>query len=110
MAALQTEFADKGFTVLGFYCNQFSNQAGSLEKQKEKEAQYGVTFPVFGLVNVNPPDEHPVFSWLKGQPAGAGKVDWNFTKWLVGRDGTVLQRWETSVAPSTFRDAIEAAL
>mgnify|MGYP000963983154 FL=1 len=86
------------------------NQAGTIEKQKQKESQYGVNFPVFGLVNVNPPDEHPIFSWLKAQPAGAGNVTWNFTKWLVGRDGTVLQRWEPSVEPSTFRDDIEAAL
>ncbi len=96
--------------MLGLYCNQFMNQAGTLDQQKSVETTYGVNFPVFGLVNVNAPDEHPVFSWLKAQPAGAGDVQWNFTKWLVGRDGTVLERREPATRPSTFRAAIEAAL
>ena len=96
--------------MLGLYCDQFANQAGSVDKQCTVEKTYGVEFPVFGLVNVNPPDEHPVFGYLKGQPAGAGEVLWNFTKWLVARDGTVLGRWEPPETPDTIRPAFEAAL
>jgi glutathione peroxidase len=86
------------------------SQGGSVEQQKAHEKTHGVTFPVFGIVNVNPPDEHPVFTWLKGQPEGGGKVGWNFTKWLVGRDGTVIGRWEPNVSPETIRSTIENAL
>ena len=86
------------------------NQGGTVEQQKQYEETHGVTFPVFGIVNVNPPDEHPVFTWLKSQPEGSGKVNWNFTKWLVDRDGTVIGRWETDQTPESIRPAIESAL
>jgi glutathione peroxidase len=104
------DYKDQGFTVLGFYSNQFMNQGGTVEQQIKYENTHGVEFPVFGIVNVNPPDEHPVFSWLKSQPQGGGKVGWNFTKWLVGRDGTVIGRWESNVDPKNIRPAIEDAL
>ena len=65
---------------------------------------------MFGIVNVNPPDEHPVFTWLKAQPQGAGEVAWNFTKWLVGRDGQVIARWNPNDEPAVLRPAIEGAL
>jgi glutathione peroxidase len=79
-------------------------------QQQAAEQNYGVTFPVFGLVNVNPPDEHPVFTWLKATPEGAGAVQWNFTKWLVSREGEVLGRWSTATSPDDIRSDIEAAL
>ena len=96
--------------MLGFYCDQFANQGGSYDQQCAVEQTYNVNFPVFGVINVNPPDEHPVFTWLKTQPKGSGAVPWNFTKWLINRDGEVLGRWEPSFTPAMLRETIEAAL
>ncbi len=112
LVELQNTYENQGFTVLGFYCNQFMNQAGSPEQQETVETQYGVNFPVSEIINVNPPDEHPIYTWLKAQPGGDGSIGWNFVKFLVSRDGELLARWETSVSPtdSTIKTAIEDAL
>lgn len=112
LVELQTTYESQGFTVLGFYCNQFMNQAGSPEQQETVETQYGVNFPVSEIINVNPPDEHPIYTWLKAQPGGDGSIGWNFVKFLVGRDGELLGRWDTTVSPtdSAIKTAIEEAL
>ena len=67
---------------------------------------------MFGLLNVNPPGEHPIFTWLKGQSGGAGALKWNFEKFLVGRDGTFLGRWRSQTDPQgkEITSAIEKAL
>lgn len=105
-------YRERGFVVLGFYCDQFSHQAGSPEQQAAAEARYGVTFPIFDIVNVNPPDMHPIYRWLKAQEGGAGDVLWNFEKFLLSRDGRLLGRWRTDVSPlsATITGPVEAAL
>lgn len=111
LATLHKTYEAQGLTVLGFYSDQF-NQAGTEQEQQSCEASYGVTFPTFLNVNVNPPNEDPIFTWLKAQPGGAGPVLWNFEKFLVSRDGTLLQRWATAVEPDAAQvvSAIQAAL
>ncbi len=95
---------------MGFYSNQFANQGGTYDQQCNVEQEYNVTFPVYGDVNVNPPEEHAVFTWLKAQPNGVGNVPWNFTKWLIDRDGNVTQRFEPATTPQQIRPSIEALL
>ncbi|MBN1770823.1 MAG: glutathione peroxidase [Deltaproteobacteria bacterium] len=105
-------YGDDGLVVLGFYCDQFLHQAGSPAERAAAEELYGVTFPIFDVLNVNPPGEHPIFTWLKSQPGGAGDLEWNFEKFLVGRDGTFLERWPTATTPMSgpITTAVEAAL
>jgi glutathione peroxidase len=112
LVTLQDDYGDQGFQVLGFYCDQFMHQAGDEDQRAACEESYGVDFLIFDIINVNPPDEHSVFTWIKSQPGGAGTVQWNFEKFLIGRDGELLGRWPTATAPtsSEIRTAIEAAL
>lgn len=98
LAAMHKKYEAQGFTVLGFYSNQFL-QAGSKSEQDACESNYGVTFTTFYDVNVNPPNEDPVFTWLKAQPGGAGDVLWNFEKFLIDRSGKLVARWATAVPP-----------
>jgi len=108
LAKLQSKFGGKGFEVLGFYCNQFLNQGGTDKEQDACETQYGVNFDTFDTLKVNPPGEHAIFTWLKAQPNGGGKVGWNFEKWLLGKDGKVVKRWGTNITPGSAE--IEAAI
>jgi glutathione peroxidase len=112
LAAVQTTYKDQGLVVLGFYSDQFGQQAGSEEEQATCEQNYGVNFELFEPVNVNPPQEHEIFTWLKAQPGGAGAIDWNFEKFLLSRKGALLGRWASAVDPEsdTLTTAIEAAL
>lgn len=112
LAQLQTDYGDQGLQVLGFYSNQFMNQAGTPEEQESTEESYGVNFPVSTIINVNPPDEHPIFTWLKAQPEGDGDISWNFEKFLISREGVFLGRWSTQTEPdsTSITSAIEAAL
>ena len=98
LATLHKTYEGQGFTVLGFYSNQFL-QAGSPSEQQSCETSYGVTFPTFEDVAVNPPNEHPVFTWLKSQAGGSGDIAWNFEKFLIGRDGAFIKRWKTGTNP-----------
>ncbi len=111
---LYTAFADDGFTVLGFPCNQFAAQEpGSAEDIGEFcQVNYGVTFPMFDKVDVNGADAHPLFTWMKKETAGlmGGAVKWNFTKFLIGRDGTVIGRYSPTTEPEAIADDIRAAL
>ncbi|MCS6900955.1 MAG: glutathione peroxidase [Myxococcales bacterium] len=98
---LYDTYREKGFVVLGFPCAQFAGQ----EFQDDKDiAQfctetYGITFPMFTRIDVNGPNEHPIYTWLKAQPGGAGDIPWNFTKFLLGRDGKLLKRIPTDTSP-----------
>ena len=89
------EYADQGLVVLGFPCNQFGNQdpGDNAEIGAFCEKNYGVSFPMFEKVDVNGDDAHPLFQWLREEKGGVlgDKIKWNFTKFLVGRDGTVHQ-------------------
>ncbi|MGI8644732.1 MAG: glutathione peroxidase [Nocardioides sp.] len=111
---LHETFQDQGFAVLGFPCNQFGDQEpGSADEIGEFcERNYGVSFPMFEKVDVNGPDAHPVFEWLRTEKRGllGQKIKWNFTKFLVGRDGQVIKRYGSTTKPEDIAADIEAAL
>lgn len=111
---LQTGFGDDGFTVLGFPCDQFAHQEPGDEAQIADfcSDRFGVTFPMFAKVDVNGPDAHPLYAWLKQEKAGllGGRVMWNFTKFLVGRDGRVIKRYAPTLKPAAIAGDIADAL
>jgi glutathione peroxidase len=106
---LHSNYYSQGFNVLGFWNNQFLSQMGDAARRSQVVAQFGVTFPLFVETNVNPPDEHPLFTWLKAE-SGGGNVGWNFEKFLVGRDGSFISRYLTATTPAQIAADIEAAL
>ena len=115
LEALWQEFGDRGLVVLGFPCNQFGGQEpGDADEIGEFcRVNHGVTFPLFDKVEVNGDDAHPLFRWLRSEAKGAlgsEKIKWNFTKFLVGRDGTPVKRFGSSTKPEKLRGAIEKAL
>ncbi len=111
---LHTTYADDGFAVLGFPCNQFGGQEpGDAEEIGAFcEKNYGVTFPLFEKVDVNGDQAHPLFRWLREETSGlmGSAIKWNFTKFLIGRDGTVLKRYGSTTAPENIAGDIEKAL
>jgi len=111
---LHTTYADDGFAVLGFPCNQFGGQEpGDAEEIGAFcEKNYGVTFPLFEKVDVNGDRAHPLFQWLRQERSGlmGSAIKWNFTKFLVGRDGTVRKRYGSTTAPEKIAADIEKAL
>jgi glutathione peroxidase len=114
---LQKRFADRGFTVLGVPCNQFAGQEpGSAEEVQEFcSATYGTTFPLTEKLDVNGRRRHPLFDWLTETPDSggrAGEIEWNFEKFLVSRQGTVVARFRPPVEPESedVVAALEAAL
>ena len=116
--ALETvyeKYKDKGFAVLGFPCNQFGAQEpGSNDEIKQFcSSKYNVTFPMFDKIEVNGPNRHPLYVELAGQNSPfPGEIKWNFTKFLVGRDGKILKRFDSRTTPDSpeVLAAIEAAL
>jgi glutathione peroxidase len=101
---LYQAYRARGLEVLGFPCNQFAGQEpGSDAEVKEFCAlRYGVDFPLFSKIDVNGAGRHPLYAWLTGAEAGpepAGDVKWNFTKFLVGRDGRVVARFAPKTEP-----------
>ena len=111
---LHQRYADRGFAVLGFPCNQFASQEPGDEDAIAEfcEVRFGVTFPLFAKVDVNGPGAHPLWTWMKEQRGGVlgSAVKWNFTKFLVGRDGQVLARYAPSTPPAKLAADVEAAL
>jgi glutathione peroxidase len=114
---LYETYGDDGFVVLGFPCNQFLFQEpGNDEKiQTFCSTNYGVTFPMFSKIKVNGHDQHPLYTELTKQPDAkgkAGKVGWNFEKFLVSPDGEVVGRWRKTTKPDDpeLVGAIEAQL
>ena len=111
---LHTKYADDGFAVLGFPCNQFGGQepGGAEEIGAFCEQNYGVKFPLFEKVDVNGDRAHPLFQWLRQERSGlmGSAIKWNFTKFLVGRDGTVRKRYGSTTAPEKIAADIEKAL
>lgn len=104
----------QGFTILGFPCNQFGHQepGGVAEIEQVCRINHGVTFPVFAKTDVNGPAAHPVFQYLTAAlPGWFGKrIRWNFTKFLIGRDGRPLRRFAPYTKPAKLEGAIRAAL
>jgi len=107
-------YADQGLVVLGFPCNQFGGQepGGAEEIGAVCQRNYGVTFPMFDKIEVNGDDAHPLYEWLKQEKGGllGSKIKWNFTKFLVGRDGRVLARYAPTDTPESLTEDIEKAL
>ena len=112
---LAREYGPRGLVVLGFPCDQFGHQEPGDEAEIKDfcSLRYDVTFPMFSKVDVNGSDAHPLWTWLKDEKGGFLGIDaikWNFTKFLVGRDGRVIQRYAPKDAPASIAGDIEAAL
>ncbi|AIE73747.1 MULTISPECIES: glutathione peroxidase [unclassified Synechocystis] len=120
LQALQDRFGDRGFTVLGFPCNQFGQQepGGPGEIRSFCETRYGVTFPLFAKVEVNGPNAHPLFRFLTEASPGmaipflgsATDIKWNFTKFLVDCQGKVVKRYGSMTKPDEIAADIEKLL
>lgn len=117
MQALHERFAERGFAVLGFPCNQFGSQEPGSEQQIKQfcETRFGVTFPMFAKLEVNGAGRHPLYAWLTSQatkPDGSGDIKWNFAKFVIGPTGEVVARFAPTVTPDdpALIAAIEAAL
>ena len=111
---LYEEFRDEGFVVLGFPCDQFAHQEPGTDEEIGAfcERNFGVEFPLFSKIEVNGPGAHPLYDWLKSEKSGVlgGRIKWNFTKFLVGRDGHVIDRFGPNRKPEDLRTAVETAL
>ncbi len=108
-------YADRGLVVLGFPSNEFGSQdpGSNAEIASFCQLNYGVSFPMMGKVEVNGSAAHPLYQWLAGEAPGllgSKAIKWNFTKFLVGRDGAVLRRYGPQEAPAALASDIEAAL
>jgi glutathione peroxidase len=112
---LHQQYASQGLAVLGFPCNQFGAQDPGSNEEIGAFCQknYGVSFPMMAKIEVNGAGAHPLYQWLKHEAPGllgSEGIKWNFTKFLVGRDGRVLQRYAPMDAPAKLAKDIEAAL
>jgi len=115
LEALHRKYKDKGFSVLGFPCNDFGSQEpGSNDEIKEFcSSKYDVSFPIFDKLHVKGPERHPLYEVLTGEGSPfPGDIKWNFGKFLIGRDGKILKRFEPKVTPDApeVTQAIETAL
>ena len=115
LQALQERYGPQGFTVLAFPCNQFGAQEpGSAEEIAQFcTSRYATTFPLFAKVEVNGEHAHPLWRWLTREASGllgSHAIKWNFTKFLVGRDGQVLKRYAPQEKPELIGPDIEMAL
>jgi glutathione peroxidase len=115
LEALHREFKDKGLTVLGVPCNQFGSQepGSNQEIQEFCTSAFSVTFPLLEKTDVNGARRHPLYAKLTSEPSPRpGNIQWNFTKFLVGRDGKVIARFEPDTEPQSpeLLRAIGAAL
>lgn len=117
LQSLHERYSDRGFTVLGFPCNQFFRQEpGSAEEIEQFcSVNFGVTFPLFAKLDVKGPDQHPLYAILTKLPDDAGKagnVAWNFEKFLIDREGHAVRRFRSKVTPEDPRlvEAIESLL
>ena len=112
---LWQDYRDEGLVVVGFPCNQFGGQDPGANGEIEQFCQvnYGVTFPMMAKVDVNGARAHPLWKWLKEAAPGVlgtTSIKWNFTKFLVGKDGRVIKRFAPNDDPNAMRRDIEAAL
>ena len=114
LEALNEHYKDQGLTVIGFPCNQFGSQDPGSNDEIGAFCQknYGVSFPMMAKVDVNGKDAHPIFNWLKDQKGGllTDGIKWNFTKFLIGRDGQVIDRYASMTKPEAIKADIEKAL
>ena len=111
---LHQDYKDRGLVVLAFPCDQFAHQEPGSDEEIAQfcSVNFGVSFPVMSKINVNGKDAHPLFVWLKHQAPGklGNAVKWNFTKFLVSRDGKSVKRFAPKVEPADLRSEIEKVL
>lgn len=114
LEALYKEFAPQGFEILGFPCNQFGAQEPGQAEEITQFCQinYGVTFKMFEKIDVNGENTHPIFKFLKTEKGGilGDDIKWNFTKFLIGKDGKVFKRYAPITIPNDIKTDIEKAL
>ena len=115
LEALHRKYADRGLVVLGFPCNQFGEQEPGTEQEISAfcRVNYDVTFPIFSKVEVNGREAHPLYKWLKRKAPGLLRVQlvpWNFTKFLIDRDGEKVKRFAPNLEPAELAGPIEALL
>ena len=112
---LHQTYGPRGLVVLGFPCNQFGSQdpGSNAEIAGFCQRNYGVSFPMMAKIEVNGTEAHPLYRWLTAEAPGllgSKAIKWNFTKFLVGRDGRVIRRYAPQDAPQKLAGDIEAAL
>jgi len=112
---LHKAYTGKGLVVLGFPCNQFGSQDPGADGEIAEFCQvnYGVSFPMMGKIDVNGPAAHPLYKWLSAEAPGllgSKSIKWNFTKFLVGKDGQVIRRYAPTDKPADLAKDVEAAL
>ncbi|MFC3682496.1 glutathione peroxidase [Hydrogenophaga luteola] len=112
---LHQTYGERGLVVLGFPCNQFGSQDPGSDSEIATFCQrnYGVSFPMMSKIDVNGAEAHPLYRWLTAEAPGllgSKAIKWNFTKFLVGRDGRVIKRYAPQDAPEKLAGDIEAAL
>jgi glutathione peroxidase len=111
---LYRTYADRGLVVLGFPCDQFGHQEPGDEEEIAAfcERNFGVTFPLFAKIDVNGPDAHPLYQWLRSEQSGliGDKIKWNFTKFLIDPEGNVVRRYGTTTTPDQIANDIEVLL
>jgi glutathione peroxidase len=115
LEALHQQYKEQGLEIIGFPCDQFGGQEPGNDTEIEQfcELNFGVSFRLSAKVNVNGDDAHPVFNVLKKDAPGilgTERIKWNFTKFLVGKDGKVITRFATATKPESIKADIEAAL
>jgi glutathione peroxidase len=107
---LYEKYKDKGFEILDFPCNQFGNQAPGTNEEINNfcTLRYNITFKQFDKINVNGDNESKLYSWLKSQKGGLGSsnIKWNFTKFLINKNGEVVERYGSAKTPASIESAI----
>ena len=112
---LYRKYRDRGFSILGFPCNQFGGQEPATESEIQSfcEMRFGVTFPLFSKIEVNGPQAHPLYEFLKSSKPGilgTRKIKWNFTKFLIDRQGNPVRRYAPKQPPEKMESDIVRAL
>lgn len=111
---LYEKYKDRGLEVLGFPCNQFGKQepGGSSDIQEFCQVNYGVSFPMFEKIDVNGTNTHPLYSYLKSEKGGflGSNIKWNFTKFLIDKNGKVVKRFGPIVKPESIESKIQSLL
>lgn len=114
LEALYKKYQDQGFEILDFPCNQFAGQAPGSDDEIHEfcVGRFAMTFPQFSKIDVNGKGADPLYQWLKEQKGGVGgsRIKWNFTKFLVDREGHVIDRFAPQVTPEELDDKVAAAL
>lgn len=116
LESLYEQYKDQGLVILGFPCNQFAHQEPGDDKSISEGCllNYGVTFQMFSKINVNGSQAHPIYQWLKSQKNGKGTlgnaIKWNFTKFLLNREGEVVKRFPSTTTPKQLESQIRNLL